>query len=536
MTDIRSIEGIEKCRHQLATAHNYCIAFENSCHFCPYYSRMEVGRLKYYDCELCDLKCKGRNDLVKHMRTHTGEKPYSCSVCGKHFSLLTNCRRHETTHSGEKRFACDICATRFTEKGSLTKHMRLHTGDDLFKCTICNRHFSQSSHLKAHVNRHIKNKELCCDICGEKFTDRLLYRSHQSSHRDTMEEDMKRNIILKPQPVREEKFICTGEKPFQCLSSSRTLATHNNIHDDGRPKHFQCPVCNKQFLQRDLLADHMQKHTGKQQHCTECNKYFTSRRSYNFHMQKHYPKAAKCSKCCKIFSAHGYLRRHLLNSTCLMKKNFICTLCNVCFASKRGLIRHVTRFHACEEEENANTLQEDDKKYFICTVCNKSFSKERSLMYHEIIVHKIVQHLNLTDAAGDLKLIRTDVGVLDEKEGSVDFQTSNESGTCETEVNTNVITCSNGAPENMKINNETHVECKPFKIKQECVRDLLDNSDEDLEKSNLCNKLNGENDTASDIWKADAVERETEPEFTERNDEFENECKIEIEEIFVIQE
>ncbi|XP_068246734.1 uncharacterized protein [Palaemon carinicauda] len=77
--------------------------------------------------------------------------------------------------------------------------------------------------------------------------------------------------------------------------------------------------------------------------------------------------------------------------------------------------------------------------------------------------------------------------------------------------------------QNLYQNTETHVECKPFKIKQVCVRDLLDDSDEDLEKDNLCNKLNGKNDTASEIWKADAVERETEPEFTERNNEFENE-------------
>ncbi|XP_008331778.1 early growth response protein 1-like [Cynoglossus semilaevis] len=93
-------------------------------------------------------------------------------------------RKHSKTPPHERPYVCPAegCARRFSRSDELTRHVRVHTGQKPFQCRICMRHFSRSDHLTTHIRTHTGEKPFACAECGRKFARSDERKRHAKIH------------------------------------------------------------------------------------------------------------------------------------------------------------------------------------------------------------------------------------------------------------------------------------------------------------------------------------------------------------------
>lgn len=144
--------------------HGCCEVFPTTQRLMDHVTSVHVGSGKsMYFCQWkgCERAHEGkgfaqRQKVVRHLRTHVGDKPFVCKICSRSFSEASTLAQHVRTHTNEKPFSCPECGKAFAVQSALTIHMRTHSGEKPFVCPVpgCGMRFTESSNLHKHVKTH----------------------------------------------------------------------------------------------------------------------------------------------------------------------------------------------------------------------------------------------------------------------------------------------------------------------------------------------------------------------------------------------
>jgi len=134
---------------------------------------------------------KARRYPARPSKTPVHERPYACPVdaCDRRFSRSDELTRHIRIHTGQKPFQCRICMRGFSRSDHLTTHIRTHTGEKPFACDACGRKFARSDEKKRHAKVHLKQR-----VKREHKANNTATAASSSSASTTSSSSSKRSI------------------------------------------------------------------------------------------------------------------------------------------------------------------------------------------------------------------------------------------------------------------------------------------------------------------------------------------------------
>jgi hypothetical protein len=109
-----------------------------------------------------------------------GEFP--CRLCSAVFPNLRALKGHNRAHMGVgpgMPYPCNMCPYSSTDKATLVRHLRSHNGDRPYECSLCNYAFT----TKANCERHVRNRH--GKLSREEIKSVLIYHPSEDSTNDS---------------------------------------------------------------------------------------------------------------------------------------------------------------------------------------------------------------------------------------------------------------------------------------------------------------------------------------------------------------
>ncbi|KAF9410744.1 hypothetical protein HW555_010261 [Spodoptera exigua] len=119
-----------------------------------------------------------------------GEFP--CRLCPAKFPNLRALKGHNRVHlsgTGPGPYQCNMCPHASLDKAALVRHMRTHNGDRPYECAVCNYAFT----TKANCERHLRNRH--AKITREDVKRSIIYHPSEDPNNDEVNSKLARDEV-----------------------------------------------------------------------------------------------------------------------------------------------------------------------------------------------------------------------------------------------------------------------------------------------------------------------------------------------------
>ncbi|CAL4064970.1 unnamed protein product, partial [Meganyctiphanes norvegica] len=280
---------------------------------------------KPFQCSLCEKSYSQNDQLMIHMKIHSGEKPYSCRHCGNTFAKNCDLITHLKTHTGEEPYQCSYTC-------QVSSEVTLRNTDT---CSGLQESINGSSIETIIQNNRVSTIERKCNSCQqdtnqikqETFTtlpDTLVVQakrfnagiSNQGFFNQKIMSDIKvdneicetkeaifsnqQNIHLVDMDSKEGVKVNRSYKSEKdCLSLNELNGRQlMNVEQSGELP-YQCSDCALTFSKMSDLIVHLKTHNGDELYqCNHCNKAFSNSTDFTEHLITHsVNNIYKCRQC-----------------------------------------------------------------------------------------------------------------------------------------------------------------------------------------------------------------------------------------------
>ncbi|NXU10453.1 ZN469 protein, partial [Pardalotus punctatus] len=310
----------------------------------------------------------------------TKDKQYKCKVCFQWFLTLGELDFHKLSHNPSPPPTCYMCVQRkFSSREQLRDHLKekhARNKAGLWACGMCLKEISDvwmyNEHLREHATQFARKGQAQKSVMGcfgednaavTHFLNTIMYRKpgRSSRHSDpssqhgvsreskspkelpleqekAMKDPLESNVKVKPPAPSSSKVSATPSPEHMAKSEStpKPVPMHPDCKDPSR----DCHHCGKQFPKPFKLQRHLVVHSLQKIYlCHKCPMFYQETKELRSHLSQE----------------HGVVEEQEIKHTTLyacelcadvmhvIKKSFICSMCNYTFSKKEQYDRHMEK-------------------------------------------------------------------------------------------------------------------------------------------------------------------------------------------------
>ncbi|NWR63240.1 ZN469 protein, partial [Bucorvus abyssinicus] len=349
---------------------------DNAVSFKPKLGQNSKHRSKLEDGKLG----KNRSEIT----IKTKDKQYKCKVCFQWFLTLGELDFHKLSHNPSPPPTCYMCVQRkFSSREQLRDHLKEKHAKNkagLWACGMCLKEISDvwmyNEHLREHATQFARKGQAQKSVMGlpacfgednaavTHFLNTIMYRkpSRSSHHADpsskhavsreskspkelpleqeakAMKDPLESNVKVKPATPSSSKASASPSPEHMAKSEGTPKCVP--MHPDCKDPSRDCHHCGKQFPKPFKLQRHLVVHSLQKIYlCHKCPMFYQETKELRNHLSQE----------------HGIVEEQEIKHTTLyacelcadvmhvIKKSFICSMCNYTFSKKEQYDRHMEK-------------------------------------------------------------------------------------------------------------------------------------------------------------------------------------------------